>query len=96
MWTDWQFWRDSTWRAFRTFCQTLGALVGGAAFNLLTADWISMLSVSATASLVSLLQSIDRGRAVTEAAPPSLKPEVLDYSQWQPAPPVYGCGDSLR
>lgn len=86
MWTDWQFWKDATWRAFRTFCQTLAALLGGQAFTALTAPWSSMLSVALTASLISLFQSVDRGRAVTEAGPtpaPEQTPVVADA-----APPV--------
>ena len=65
MWNDRQFWLDATWRAFRSFCQSLAALLGGSAMNLLNAPWVSMLSVSATAALASLLMSIDRSRAVT-------------------------------
>ena len=69
MWTDTQFWKDATWRAFRTFCQTLVALLGGQTFTALSAPWQSMLSVAATAALISLLQSIDRGRALTTSGP---------------------------
>jgi hypothetical protein len=64
MWTNGQFWLDSTWRAFRTFCQTLAALLAGQAATIITADWKSTLSVSVTAALISLLQSIDRERVV--------------------------------
>ena len=69
MWTDRQFWKDASWRGFRTFCQTLAALLGGQAANVLTAQWSSMLSVALTAAVISLFQSVDRGRAVTEAGP---------------------------
>ena len=74
MWTDWQFWRDATWRAFRTFCQTLAALLGGQAVNVLTAPWASMLGVSGTAALVSLLMSVDRERAVAGPAAAAAEP----------------------
>lgn len=67
MWTNRQFWFAASWRAFRTFCQTLASLFAGEAANLLTAPWSSMLSVSAGAALISLLQSIDRERAVDPA-----------------------------
>lgn len=69
MWTDVQFWKDASWRSFRTFCQTLAALLGGQTFTALTAPWQSMLSVALTAALISLFQSIDRGRAITETVP---------------------------
>lgn len=62
MWTDRQFWLDSSWRAFRTFCQTLAAMLAGQTVNVLTADWDGMLGVAAGASLVSLLMSVDRER----------------------------------
>jgi hypothetical protein len=70
MWTNAQFWKDATWRAFRTFCQSLGGLLGGEAVNIISAPWSAMLSISAGAALVSLLQSIDRERAVATVATP--------------------------
>lgn len=102
MWTDTQFWKDSTWRAFRTFCQTLAALLGGQAVSIISADWVSTLSVAGTASLISLLQSIDRGRATAaEAATIDAKlstalPSSADY---QPAAAMAagpGCGGDMR
>lgn len=65
MWTNTQFWKDATWRCFRTFCQTLAAMLAGQTANLLSAPWIGMLSTAAGAALVSLLMSIDRERVVT-------------------------------
>lgn len=65
MWTDRQFWLDTSWRAFRTFCQSLAALLGGQAVNLLTAPWSSMLGISGGAAVMSVLMSVDRERAVT-------------------------------
>lgn len=100
MWTDWQFWKDSTWRAFRTFCQTLAALLGGQAVDILTAPWGSMLGVSGTAALVSLLMSVDRERAVagtpTPAAGEAPAPEYapLEYAPLQAD--YAGCGTELR
>lgn len=76
MWTNKQFWLDSSWRAFRTFCQTLAALLGGQAVNALTAPWASMLSVAGTAALVSLLMSVDRERAVGGGVAEPIRPEV--------------------
>ena len=79
MWTNWQFWHDSTWRAFRTFCQTLAALLGGQAVNVLTAPWASMLGVSGTAALVSLLMSVDRERAVAAPAAAVTEPTTAVF-----------------
>jgi hypothetical protein len=96
MWTNVQFWKDSTWRAFRTFCQTLAALLAGQAATIITADWRSTLSVSATAALISLLQSIDRERAVATptheppAEPITVEPAAL-FGEVQD-----GHGGSLR
>jgi hypothetical protein len=86
MWTNTQFWKDSTWRAFRTFCQTLAALLGGQAVNILTAPWASMLGVSGTAALVSLLMSVDRERAVGAVTTETPQPTVY----------AAGCGGDLR
>lgn len=88
-WMDKQWFLDSTWRAFRTFCQTLAALLGGQAFSIISADWASTLSVSTGAALISLLQSVDRGRATASVAKAEAAVEVQQT-------PVLGCGDSLR
>ena len=73
MWTNLQFWKDSTWRAFRTFCQTLAALLAATYSGLLTTTgsgeipstpWWGFLYASGIAGLISLLQSVDRERAV--------------------------------
>jgi hypothetical protein len=79
LWTDRQFWLDATWRAFRTFCQTLAALLAAQFSGLLQAGgpvsgalphtpWVGLLYASAIAALISLLQSVDRGRAVGSVA----------------------------
>lgn len=91
MWTDKQFFLDASWRAFRTFCQTLAAMLGGQTVNVLTADWHGMLGVSAGAALVSLLMSVDRERVV--AAPVNNGTAVKTLTEQEP---VLGCGDSLR
>lgn len=73
MWTNLQFWKDSTWRAFRTFCQTLAALLAATYSGLLattgsgeipSTPWWGFLYASGIAGLISLLQSVDRERAV--------------------------------
>lgn len=80
LWNDRQFWLDTSWRAFRTFCQTLAALLAAQFSGLLQAGgvtggiphtpWAGLLYASAIAALISLLQSIDRGRAATAASQP--------------------------
>ena len=97
MWTDKQFWLDSSWRSFRTFCQTLAAMLGGETVNVLTADWKGMLSVSAGSALVSLLMSVDRERAVV--APVNTGATVTTpvvYESAGQASYGHGAGEDLR
>lgn len=83
MWTNRQFWKDATWRAFRTFCQTLAGILAAYFSGFLSVVqggnlvqdvpstfkmWLVFLYASAVSGLISLLQSIDRERAVGEAA----------------------------
>ena len=112
MWTNKQFWLDSSWRAFRTFCQTLPALLAANFSGLLAATgvtggsgiphtpWLGFLYASAIAGLISLLQSIDRERAVgwaVNTAAPNTKdvvvasvsaPELSDPASANYQPPV--------
>lgn len=82
MWTNIQFWKDASWRAFRTFCQTLAGILAAHFTGFLsvvqggtvTQDipstfkmWLVFLYASAVSGLISLLQSIDRERAVEVA-----------------------------
>jgi len=78
MWTDVQFWKDASWRAFRTFCQSLAGLllavqtsVQVAAMSVISIPWYGYLYASGIAGLVSLLQSVDRERAVVGPAAPA-------------------------
>jgi hypothetical protein len=100
MWTNVQFWKDATWRAFRTFCQTLASLFGGLAFNILTAPWSSVLSIAAGAALISLWQSIDRERAVgatVGGTGGASTPVVTQQPVVVPSPEVVtACGDALQ
>lgn len=71
MWVNKQFWLDASWRAFRTFCQSLAGLLLAvqtsaqvAAMPTISVPWYGYLYASAIAAFVSLLQSIDRERAV--------------------------------
>ncbi|ABQ86101.1 holin [Mycobacterium phage Brocalys] len=56
------FWIDAAERAIRTFAQTAIATLGAGAVDLMTTDWISVLSVSGGAAVVSLLMSIGAER----------------------------------
>jgi len=101
MWTNLQFWKDSSWRAFRTLCQSLAGLLTvehiSSAFD---APWLDLLGASAIAGLISLLQSVDRERAVTGSVatePPA--PTVDDPSApvaFFATSPGGGCGTDLR
>ena len=48
-------------RAARTFFQTLAATIGAEAVSLDQVDWITALSVSATAAILSLITSFATG-----------------------------------
>lgn len=104
MWQDKQFWKDATWRAFRTFCQTLAAVLagvfsgflspalGGAAATVVPISvetlhssfqvWAACIYTAAVAGLISLLQSVDRERAVAATPPTVVEVPIL------PPPPV--------
>jgi hypothetical protein len=75
MWTNRQFWLDSSWRAFRTFCQSLaGLLTVETVSTNLNASWLGLLYASGVAALISLLQSVDRERAVGGSTTPATVP----------------------
>lgn len=65
MWTDRQFWLDSSWRAARTFLQTIsGLLVVSQVSSAFSAPWKDLIGAGLVAAFISLAQSVDRGRAV--------------------------------
>lgn len=97
MWTDWQFWKDSTWRAFRTFCQSLSGYLVAYFSGLLSivqtgqfqpqqvtstdwAVWEALFYAAGVSSLISLLQSIDRERAVSSVVAQSQPVTVVNNS----------------
>lgn len=53
-----RFWVSASERAIKTFAQTFLALAGAQAFDVLNADWVSLLSVSLGAAFLSYLTSI--------------------------------------
>lgn len=52
------FWRAAAERAIRTFAQAFLALAGFQAFDVLHADWPTLLGVSTGAAVLSLMTSI--------------------------------------
>ena len=78
MWTR-AFWLALIERAVKTLAQTAAAMLVASGSGLLDADWITVLSVSGMAALVSVLTSIGSG-AVMDGSP-SLASEVLPYDQ---------------
>lgn len=52
------FWLDASERAIKTFAQTLVALLGAGAVDILHIDWSQRLSVAVGAAVVSVLSSI--------------------------------------
>lgn len=52
------FWIDTAERAIKTFAQTLVALLGAGAVDILNVNWGDMTAVSLGAAVVSVLTSI--------------------------------------
>lgn len=96
MWTDKQFFLDASWRAFRTFCQTLAAMLGGQTVNVLNADWHGMLGVSGGAALVSLLMSVDRERVVAPSVQNVAAVTTPGVTEPAGQASYEGCGSDLR
>lgn len=55
---DQRFWIAAAERAIKTFAQALLALIGTGMVGIMELDWLQMLSVAATATVVSLLTSV--------------------------------------
>lgn len=53
-----EFWSYAGGRAIRTFAQTIIATVGTEAVGITQLDWIGILSIAATATVMSVLTSI--------------------------------------
>lgn len=57
MWSV-KFWRDAAERTVRTMAQTLLALLGNQAVNVVALDWGQMLAITVGAGLVALLTAV--------------------------------------
>lgn len=98
-WSDKAFWSQATWRAFRTVAQAAAGLLTvnhvSSAFN---APWLDIVGASLIAGLISLLQSIDRERAVGAALPEPkpAEPARLTLAEAELAAFGPGCGGDQR
>ena len=73
---DLRFWKASIERAVKTFAQTLVALIGTTAVTIVDLDWMQMLGVSATATVLSVLTSL--ASANFGSTGPSLADETVE------------------
>ena len=80
-----EFWLEASERALKTFAQTLLAMVGAVSvFDVLSADWQTLIGVSLGAALLSYLTSIvsaeigDYGKPSLVARKPDLDDAPVD------------------
>jgi hypothetical protein len=68
---DWKAWfKAAGIRALKTIAQTAVGMLSGDLIGILEVNWISVLSVSATAGVLSLLTSLAGLPEVDQAHPP--------------------------
>lgn len=84
------FMEETAVRAVRTFAQGMLAVIGGAAFDVWSADWKNAVGVGLSAATLSVLMSFDRGAATGSTAE-----EKIQFTG-PGGSPVIGCGDDLR
>lgn len=59
---DWKLLAKATlWRALKTFCEVLATCIGTQQIGIHELDWVQMLSMTATATLLSVLWSVSGG-----------------------------------
>jgi len=73
---DIRFWKAAAERAIKTFAQTLVALIGTGMVGIMSLDWPQMLSISATATVLSVLTSV--ASANVGSPGPSLADETIE------------------
>jgi hypothetical protein len=90
-------------RAVKTFCQSLVAMLGAGAVNILEVPWQAALSVSLGAAVISVLTSIGSSGFGNEG--PSLAGERLEPEPpaappvpdtWEVDPPAPGFDERLK
>ena len=74
---DSRFWVAAAERAVKTFAQTLVALIGTGAVGVMDLDWLQMLSVAATATILSVLTSVASANFGSNPGP-SLADETIE------------------
>ena len=74
---DSRFWIAASERAAKTFAQTLVALIGTGAVGVMDIDWLQMLGISATATILSLLSSVASANFGSHNGP-SLADETIE------------------
>ncbi|MBW4094576.1 MAG: holin [Acidobacteria bacterium] len=70
------FWKATAERGTKTFAQAMLALIGTGAVGITSLDWPQMLSVAATAVVVSVLTSVASG--ATDGNPSAINAETTD------------------
>ena len=80
-----QFWLSSIERAFKTFAQSVVALIGTQALGILDVDWVQILSVAALAAVVSVLTSVASAE-LGKSRGPSLVSETISAAAVKPEP----------
>jgi hypothetical protein len=73
-----EFWFGALERAVKTLAQTLAALIGVEAVDIVSLDWPQMLGTSATAALLSVLTSIGSASLGGPPGSPSLVEDRSD------------------
>lgn len=71
--------KDALMRTLRTFCQSIVALIGTSAINIVDIDWPQILGIAATTALVSFLTCIAGGLPETD-----LKNGIAFQPDWDP------------
>jgi hypothetical protein len=74
---DQRFWIAAAERAIKTFAQSLLALIGTGAVGIMDLDWLQMLGISVTATLISVLTSVVSANFGSNPGP-SLADETIE------------------